>query len=97
MKFLIRKDSNGYWKLRFGSYNNWFLTFEGCELQAKKLWKKYYKECAAFARASNIKINLLTVEEAQFLRSMLRKKCKGITRAQYGYLVGIHERQEREW
>lgn len=97
MKILIRKDDNGYWKLRFGSYNNWFLTFEGASEQAKKLWKKYYKESAAYAMAQNISINLLTVVDSEFVKTMVKRKCKGITKQQYGYLKGIHERQEREW
>lgn len=98
MKILLRKDqTNGYWKLRMGSYNNWFLSFEAAATEAKKRWKRYYKESAAFAMLGNISRNLLSIDELALVQSLHRTKCRGITKAQYGYLKGIHERQEREW
>jgi hypothetical protein len=80
-----------------GSYNNWFLTFEACSIEAKKRWKRYYKESAAFAMVSSLYSNLLSLDELDFIKHLVKVKCKGITKAQYGYLKGIHERQEREW
>lgn len=98
MKILLRKDqANGYWKLRMGSYNNWFLSYEAATVEAKKRWKRFYKESAAFAMVMSISSNLLSIDEADLVRNLRASKCKGITKKQYGYLKGIHERQEREW
>jgi hypothetical protein len=98
VKALIRKDKvNGYWKARFDNKHEWFRTFEAADLWARKEVKRWYKESAAYACLTGLRINQLTCREAEFYDKLYLNKCKGITKAQYGYLRGIHERQQREW
>ena len=98
MKILIRKDqANGYWKARVGNWNNWFLSFEAATLEAVKQYKRFYKESSAFSMVENIGANLLSARDQEFVAKLNKNKCKGITKRQYGYIKGIHERQEREW
>lgn len=93
----LRKSANGYWILWFGNINKWFQSFEAAEREGKKIWKRYYKENAAFSMIEKIAQNILTIQELDFVRKLQRSRCKGISLKQYGYLKGIYERQQREW
>lgn len=98
MKALIRKDQvNGYWKARFNNRHEWFHTFDAAALWAKKEMKRFYKESTAFSVLNDLKKELLACRELELYDKLKRNKCKGITKAQYGWLRGIHERQTREW
>ena len=98
MKALIRKDQvNGYWKARFNNRHEWFHTFDAAALWAKKEMKRFYKESTAFTIVGAITTTQLACRELELVEKLVRTKCKGITKAQYGWLRGIHERQTREW
>lgn len=97
MKALIRKDKNGYWKARFDGYNEWFMTFEAADIWVRKTMKRYYKESVAFSILGDIGVNLLSCRERELVDKLIKNRCKGITKKQYGWLRGIHERQQREW
>jgi hypothetical protein len=64
---------------------------------ARKKLKRAFKEAAAYSRLVTLSINLLSTDELALVKKLTKSKCAGITKAQYGYLTGIHERQQREW
>jgi hypothetical protein len=98
MKVLIRQDkTTKYWKLRVGDYHNWYLSYDAAAIEATKRWLKFYRESAAKSKLDCISQNLLSVRDLDFVKKLHRSNCKGITKAQYGYLSGIYERQEKEW
>jgi hypothetical protein len=74
-----------------------FLTFEAALKDMNKRLKRVYKEASAYSIARTISSNLLSIDEGTLVRKLNKSKCKGITPKQYGYLKGIHERQQREW
>jgi hypothetical protein len=81
-----------------GGYNyHHFISPDGAFEFAKQWIKRFYKECVAYSCLQTIAVNRLSVEEHGLIQKLLRTRCKGITKAQYGWLRGIHERQEREW
>jgi len=96
MRIKLRK-ADKYWIVEFRGERKIFEQYEGATNYALKIWKRYYKEQAAYSMLLGISINLLSVEEAEFYTKLSKSKCKGISKAQYGYLKGIHERQEREF
>lgn len=96
MKIKLFKDGH-VWCVVFNKDSSWFENYEGATEYALKVYKRYYKEQAAYSRLCQISSNLLSVEERAFYNKLVRTRCKGITKAQYGFLTGIYERQEREW
>lgn len=102
MKLKIKCIQNPFWVASV-----WEVSFNGKVEQfnnptaayeyAKKAFKRYYKEQSAWSMARTIAVNLLNQRDEEFLIKIMSNKCKGITKGQYGYLKGIHERQEREW
>jgi hypothetical protein len=98
MKVLIRQDkTTKYWKLRVGSYHAWFTDYSAAAQEAQKRWLRFYKESAAKSMLDCIPHNSLNVADQMFISKLQKTNCKGITVAQYGYLRGIYDRQQREW
>lgn len=98
MKALIRKDqANGYWKARFNNKHEWFHSFAAAQLWAKKELTRFYKESVAWSILLDLNTKIMACRELELYDKLKNNKCKGITKAQYGYLRGIHERQQREW
>jgi hypothetical protein len=98
IKFIPSLIANsGFWQVTInGNTTNYEESAAAYEYARKKL-KRVFKEQAAFSRVSKVSVNLLSIDEAKFIRKMIKSKCAGITKAQYGFLAGIYERQEREW
>jgi hypothetical protein len=101
MKMQIRSQRSVvgdlFWIVDFNGAVTVYHNVHAAQEAAFKRYKRWYKENGAFSRLSKISDNLLSVEEYQFIQKMRKSKCKGITKAQYGYLVGIYDRQQREW
>jgi hypothetical protein len=98
MRVLIRQDkTTKFWKLRIGAFHAWYVSYDAAAMEAEKRWKRFYKESAAKSMLDCVSHNLLNVADQMFISKLQRTKCKGITVAQYGYLKGIYERQQREW
>lgn len=104
MRLKIRKIKilyDHYWEVAgFISDKYYCLHFDNFEAACKhveKAIKRARKEASAFSMVSTIAVNLLSVQDRGLVDKLVKGKCRGITKAQYGYLRGIHERQEREW
>lgn len=87
------------WDVTFADKTERFNSHLAAITYANKVWTRYYKEQAAFSMLQTIAVNMLCISNGDFdLCSKLNKtNCVGITKRQYGYLVGIHERQQKEW
>lgn len=85
------------WQVSFNSTVANFNNPEAAFDYGRKTYKRYYKEQAAFSMLQTIAVNLLCIRDKEFIDKLLKTKCKGISKSQYGYLKGIHERQVREW
>lgn len=85
------------WEVSFNGkveqFNNPTAAYE----YAKKVFKRYYKEQAAYSMLMTLAVNLFSNIERDFYNKLYQTRCKGITKRQYGYLAGIYERQMREW
>ena len=87
-----------FWKVSDGrGHYGVFTTFEAAKEHVDKKLKRSRKEASAYSMLQRISINLLSHKDAELVNKLLKTKCSGITPRQYGYLKGIHERQEREW
>ena len=86
-----------YWRVTIDSNTTNYADCGGAYDYVRKYIKRYYKECCAFSMVSTLSYNLLSTDELALVSKLRRFKCKGITKAQYGYLKGLHERQQREW
>src|SRR5271167_4239878 len=99
MRAKIRKVHNIFgecWCVEVGNYLAYFDDFHVALKQMNKFLKRAYKESSAFSMARTISVPSLAIPDRDFVRKMFKAKCKGITMKQYGYLKGIHERQQRE-
>ena len=96
MKLKLHKIQK-YLAVEFRGTRTLFEQHEGATEFALKQWKRYYKEQSAYAMLGTLSVNLLNTEELDLYNKLCKNKCRGITKAQYGYVKGIHERQEREW
>jgi len=97
MKATIKYDKGTkYWRASFNNKHEWFITLQAAMYWSMKEAKRWYKESAAYSMLRAVVQDRMTVREQDFIIH-LPAKCKGITKAQYGYLKGIHERQQREW
>lgn len=85
------------WDVTFDGKTERFNSHAAAILYANKVWKRFYKEQAAYSMIMTIAVNNLNQTELEFVTKLLQSRCKGITKKQYGYLKGIHERQVREW
>ena len=85
------------WRVEFNNELSDFNSHNAAITFADKLWKRYYKEQGAYSMILNISINLLSNKDKELVEKLQKTNCRGITKRQYGYLVGIHERQVREW
>jgi hypothetical protein len=100
MRAKISKTRNLYgecWAININNTLEYFADFNTALHRLNKLIKRVYKEASAYSMARTISANLLSIDEGALVRKLCKSKCKGITPKQYGYLKGIHERQEREW
>lgn len=86
-----------YWYVKTPTSVNAFEEHQAAILYASKFCTRWRKEHSAYSMVSTIAVNLLNVADSCFVQKLLRSKCKGISQSQYGYLKGIHERQERAW
>lgn len=100
MRASIRQVRNIFgrvWEVEVAGDLHYFHTFDAAMTFLKKTLTRAYKEASAYSMARSISSNLLSIDEQALVRKLCKNKCKGITPKQYGYLKGIHERQEREW
>lgn len=86
-----------YWQVNFNGNTTAYCEYKAAEEAARKLLTRYFKESGAFAMVNNIAINMLSMRDADFITKMVKCKCKGITVKQYGFIKGIHERQQAAW
>lgn len=86
-----------YWTVRTPFSDSHYASFDAAQTYLNKFMLRYRKEASAYSMASTIAINLLDLKDQKFIKKMLARKCIGISKPQYGYLKGIHERQQREW
>lgn len=85
------------WDVTFNGKTERFNNPTAAYEYAKKTFKRYYKEQAAYSMVQTISVNLLCLRDVEFITKMKANKCKRISTAQYGFIKGIHERQERDW
>lgn len=85
------------WSVSFNGKTEEFNNPEAAVRWGVKQSKRFYKECAAYSMVCTTAVNLLSIKDSEFIQKLLQSKCVGITKPQYGYIKGIHERQEREW
>jgi hypothetical protein len=90
-----------FWNVTI-THNNIKQTTSYCEPAgayefARKKLKRAFKEAAAYSRLLKISTNLLNTGELSLVKKLTKSKCAGISKAQYGYLTGIYERQQRDW
>lgn len=87
----------GFWGVEEKNTTTFFSSHKSAWEYVRKKLLRARKEASAFSMVSTIAVNLLSVQDRGLIDKLIKSKCKGITKAQYGYLKGIHERQEREW
>jgi hypothetical protein len=87
-----------YWSVIHPNGNSThYEKYEAAFAYVVKKLKRELKEQVAYSRALKISINLLALIERAFVTEMLKCKCIGITKKQYGWIAGIYERQQKEW
>jgi hypothetical protein len=86
-----------YWRVTKDGVSTNYAEYEGAYAVVAKYLKRAYKECSGFSMVSSLNATLLSEQELSLITKLRRTRCKGITKPQYGYLKGIHERQVREW
>lgn len=88
---------NNYWYVRtkdeFGVQDErYFIFSEG----AFDYWRKFETDAHYRIKArrliNKIDTDKLNTKERLFIAKLFRKSCRGTTKGQYGYLVGIYER-----
>lgn len=62
----------------------------------RQLEKQFVREQKAWAKIYSLNIRLLNMHDMTFIQKLLKNKCVGITKRQYGYLSGIYERQAQK-
>ena len=100
MRARIRKVHNFFgecWAIDINGRSEYFDTFDVALKRLNKVLKRIYKESSAYSMARTLSSTGLSIDEGALVRKLNKSKCKGITPKQYGYLKGIHERQQREW
>src|ERR1700692_1037988 len=100
MRADLRKTKNMFgecWAVTVNGSTEYFHDFNTAVGRMSKKLKRIYKESCAYSMARALSANTLSIDEQDFVRKMCKCKCAGISMKQYGYLKGIHERQEREW
>lgn len=88
--------SSHYWNLNLeGKTDIPCSTFKAAWEYLHKRINREIRQQKAFARIANqLDVELLTVTEARLIKKLIKTKCDGITKKQYGWLVGICERQK---
>jgi hypothetical protein len=86
---------NRYWNLNYQGFTDIpFCTFEGAMHYLLKNTEQDIRTQKAFSRYNNeLDLKLVTIAEFGMLEKLIKKQFKGITKKQYGWLVGIIERQ----
>lgn len=101
MKIILRSNPtlNGqiFWTVQTPKSRTCYEHYEGALQFVHKYILRERKEMSAYSMVQAVSENLLNIDETALIRTLKRTKCRGITKKQYGYLKGIHERQEREW
>jgi hypothetical protein len=92
-----RTPGQFWWRVTIGNNTTNYAEYAGAYTYVEKYMKRYYKECSAYAMIQTLAVNMLSVDESKLALKLKRTRCKGITVKQYGYLKGIHERQQRVW
>lgn len=89
-------SASNYWNLNYLGYIDIpFCTWEGAMHYLVKNTEQAVRTDKAWARIKNeLNITLLSVAESKLIAKLVAKQCKGITKKQYGWLVGIIERQK---
>jgi hypothetical protein len=88
----------GYvWTVDVGKARTYWDDFDKAMSWLKRALTREVKEAGAYSMARSISSNLLSIDEANLVRKLCKSKCRGITPKQWGYIKGIHERQQREW
>ncbi len=93
----VRNIFGNVWEVDVAGNLHYYHTFDTAMIFLKKTLTRAYKEAAAYSMARTLSSTGLSIAEGALVRKLNKSKCKGITPKQYGYLKGIHERQEREW
>lgn len=88
-----------YWNVTLNNKTTSYSNYEAACIGAAKRFKRAWKEQAAWAMVQALIgwLQLLEVKEIEFIKKLMRSRCKGITKPMYGYLKGIYDRQTREW
>ncbi len=88
----------GYvWTVKVGKTVTHWATFDSALSYLGRALTRTVKEESAYSMARTISSNLLSIDESTLVRKLCKTKCRGITPKQWGYIKGIHERQQREW
>src|SRR5271154_4912033 len=97
-RILKRNTLFGYnWIVVINGISVYFEDFDTAMKHMNKTLKRMYKEASAYSMARTRSSTGLNLAEGELVRKLNKSKCKGITPKQWGYLKGIHERQQREW
>ena|SRR5271165_7133225 len=100
MRAKIKKVKSLYgeiWQVSVPGNSYHYYNFDTALKFLNRYITRAYKESSAYSMARTISSNMLTCDEQDLVRKLVKPKCRGITVKQYGYLKGIHERQQREW
>jgi len=86
---------NRYWNLNYQGFTDIpFCTFEGALHYLLKNSEQDIRTQKAVARINNeLSWALLSIAEDKMLKKIVKNNCRSITKKQYGWLVGIIERQ----
>ena len=85
------------WAVEIDKKITYYREFDTALARLNKDIKRIYKESSAYSMARTLSSTGLNLAEGELVRKLNKSKCKGITPKQWGYLKGIHERQQREW
>lgn len=78
------------------AYSEDFLFPDGAFIFWLQIERQNVRELSAWAKLYKLNMRLLTLRETEFIKKLLKNKCFGITKRQYGYLSGIYERQVKQ-
>jgi len=89
---------NNVWQVRYQlpSGNHCLVSFlypDGAFAYWIHMETRIVRESKAWAKIYKLNIRLLSLHDMKFIQKLLKTKCVGITKRQYGYLSGIYERQ----
>src|ERR1700685_461515 len=100
LKAALYRTRNIYghvWAVKVGMAISYWEDFDKARAHLNRAMTRAWKEASAYSMARTISSNQLSMAEADVVRKLCKTKCRGITPKQWGYIKGIHERQQREW